>query len=178
MTRPVRRWMISLLSVLVFLELAYAIYWLRNDLWLKRFNIPGSDDGPLYRAEIERIRHGEGYYQAALAEMTHSAYPTRSVFNWRTPLPMWLIGHLPANEYGRILLIVLCLLLSALTFQAVFVQQLCEMPPRQAVILGIATVLLLWGPLSLAVRNLHYTMPIIWAGIGIALSCAAYGSGR
>ena len=46
----------------------------------------------LYRAEVDRIRNGEGYYQAAAAELTARGYPTRSVFNWRTPLPMWLLG--------------------------------------------------------------------------------------
>ena len=61
--------------------------------------LPGSKGGAdvaLYRAEVDRISRGEGYYQAAAAELTPRGYPTRSVFNWRTPLPMWLLGKLPA----------------------------------------------------------------------------------
>ena len=37
----------------------------------------------------DRIRAGEGYYQVAAEELVERGYPTRSVFNWRTPLPMW-----------------------------------------------------------------------------------------
>ena len=50
----------------------------------------GEGDTALYRAEVDRIRAGEGYYEAASAELVQRGYPTASVFNWRTPLPMWL----------------------------------------------------------------------------------------
>ena len=49
----------------------------------------------LYMSEVKRIHAGEGYYQAAAKELVAQGYPTASVFNWRTPLPTWLIAKLP-----------------------------------------------------------------------------------
>src|SRR5437868_14218162 len=64
----------------------------------------GASDVQLYQAEVARIQRGEGYYDAAAAELAGRGYPTRSVFNWRTPLPVWLLGNLPDPEFGRVLL--------------------------------------------------------------------------
>ena len=64
----------------------------------------GPGDVALYRAEVERVRNGEGYYQAAAAELTARHYTTQSVFNWRTPLPMWLLGKMPSPACGKALL--------------------------------------------------------------------------
>ena len=64
-----------------------------------------SGDVFLYMSEIKRIHAGENYYQAAAEELVAQGYPTASVFNWRTPLPMWLIGKLPDPLAGRLILI-------------------------------------------------------------------------
>ena len=64
----------------------------------------GAGDVDLYRAEIQRIAAGESYYQAASKELHQRGYPTRSVFNWRTPLPMWLLGKLPSEMLGRLII--------------------------------------------------------------------------
>ena len=64
-----------------------------------------SGDIALYLAEIQRIHAGENYYQVAAEELVSRGYPTASVFNWRTPLPMWLIGKLPEVLWGRLVLI-------------------------------------------------------------------------
>ena len=45
-------------------------------------------DVALYRAEVERVHAGENYYQVAGQELVARGYPTASVFNWRTPLPV------------------------------------------------------------------------------------------
>ena len=66
--------------------------------------LPVPSDVALYRAEVERVHAGEGYYPAAAAELTVRGYPTRSAFNWRTPLPMWLLGKLPWFGLGKALL--------------------------------------------------------------------------
>ncbi len=85
-------------------------------------NLSTQADGPgdvaLYRAEVDRIHHGEGYYQAAATELTVRGYPTRSVFNWRTPLPMWLLGKLPTVALGRALLGAISLTLMLMAFEA------------------------------------------------------------
>ena len=75
-------------------------------------------DVALYRAEVDRIYAGEGYYQAAAAELSSRGYPTQNVFNWRTPLPMWLIGRLPAVVLGKALLGILALGLMLMAFEA------------------------------------------------------------
>ena len=62
------------------------------------------NDVELYRAEVARIHAGEGYYHALAAELPVRGYPTRSVFNWRTPLPLWLLSQLPSAEMGKYLL--------------------------------------------------------------------------
>ena len=67
----------------------------------------GPGDIALYRAEVERVRLGASYYDAAAAELHARAYPTRSVFNWRTPLPVRLIGLLPEISLAKALLGVL-----------------------------------------------------------------------
>ena len=49
-------------------------------------------------------------------ELRARGYPTRSLFNWRTPLPMWLLGVLPDAALGKALLGVLGLALLLLAF--------------------------------------------------------------
>src|SRR5690242_11368864 len=64
----------------------------------------GQGDVALYRAEVDAMRSGLGYYDAAERELRARAYPTRSVFNWRVPLPVGLIGKLPAPQIAQGLL--------------------------------------------------------------------------
>src|SRR5690349_15085447 len=64
----------------------------------------GTGDVDLYLAEVQRIAGGENYYSAADHELHERGYPTRSIFNWRTPLPMWLIGIGPNTIVGRVLI--------------------------------------------------------------------------
>src|SRR3989304_1677149 len=82
---------ILILSTLFFVGVAVSPLWQGKAERQRR----GAGDVALYRAEADRIHNGEGYYQAAAAELKARGYPTRSVFNWRTPLPLWLIGKLP-----------------------------------------------------------------------------------
>ncbi|HMP00981.1 MAG TPA: hypothetical protein PKD86_16155 [Gemmatales bacterium] len=63
----------------------------------------GGLDFELYRAIIERMRTGAGYYEAAAAELRRPrepaglSYPTASVFNWRLPTLAWLLSTLPRD---------------------------------------------------------------------------------
>lgn len=72
-----------------------------------------ASDVDLYRAEVARMASGESYYAAAAAELRLRGYPTRSVFNWRTPLPLWMFAQWPDPRWGKALLIGLGLLLTA-----------------------------------------------------------------
>jgi hypothetical protein len=126
-------------------------------------------DVALYRAEIERIHAGEGYYQAAAQELIARDYPTRSVFNWRTPLPMWLIGKLPAVVLGHVLLCGLVLAALLLAFEAAAREQpnICRLAAPLVVLLVGAFLPCLLGDL--------FVMPVLWAGTFITLSICAYG---
>jgi hypothetical protein len=130
----------------------------------------GPGDVHLYVAEIQRIANGETYYQAASEELHARGYPTLSIFNWRTPLPMWLIGKLPNETMGRLLIGALAVLLLALSM-AVIVR---EGSTVRALICG----LLMSGALLPGWLEQIYVMPEVWAGILITLSICAYGLHR
>lgn len=126
-------------------------------------------DVALYLAEIARMRHGEGYYQAAAAELRQRGYPTRSVFNWRTPLPMWLVAQLPGQAGAW--------LLRGLALVAVWCAvRLAARDGRtaSAVLAGV----LMFGAVMPCFLGTLYVMPVLWAGTLIALSACAYAAGR
>jgi len=148
-------------------------------------------DVALYRAEVTRIHDGEGYYPAAAAELTARGYPTRSVFNWRTPLPTWLLGKMPAAPLGKALLGGLALTLMLVAFEALTREEIAETKPRPVVAVGgattgrgfmsarpVACVLLLTGPLLPTILGDLFVVPVLWAGVLIALSACAYGVNR
>ena len=162
-------------------------------------------DVQLYRAEVERIHDGAGYYAAAGAELRQRGYPTASVFNWRTPLPMWLIGSLPDVALGKAILGILSLaVLLLLSFEAMArdrqpvpvrgfpaaaiasaEKQSCRDHQRDAepsngtgLAPAILAAVLLTGPLMFCVLGELYVMPVLWAGVLIALSVGCYGVGR
>ena len=127
-------------------------------------------DPALYRAEAERVRAGEPYYDVLAEELPARGYPTRSVFNWRTPLPVWLIGKLPSAGWGKTLLGLLGLALLIASFEAI--------ARDGSVCRAIAAACLLTGPLLLAMQDDHFCMPVLWSGTLIGLSVAAYGLRR
>ena len=131
----------------------------------------GPGDVALYNAEIDRIRAGEGYYAAAAAELRPRGYPTRSVFNWRTPLPMWLIGRLPSNAWGQSSLGGLCLAVLLMSYE--------WLARETTVKRAVGCLLLLLGALLPCVlRGGLFAMPELWSGTLIALSIAAYALER
>jgi hypothetical protein len=129
-------------------------------------------DVALYWAEVNRIRDGEGYYQAAATELTARGYATRSDFNWRTPLPMWALGKPPTPLLGKVLLNVMALALMILAFKALTLEE------GNASRRPSACVLLLSGPLLQAIVDNVFVVPVLWSGVLIALSVCAYGVNR
>ncbi len=129
-------------------------------------------DVALYRGEIDRIHAGEGYYQVAATELVARGYPTRSVFTWRTPLPRWLIGKLPDPLLGKVLLNLLALTLLLAAFEATSREQsnIWRGPLPLAV--------LMMGPLLPCLLGDLFVMPVLWAGVLVALSVSAYGVNR
>jgi hypothetical protein len=62
------------------------------------FDKPGPDHGDitLHAATVARIAAGHDYYDAVGTELRERGYPTRSVFNWRTPLLFSAVAQAPA----------------------------------------------------------------------------------
>lgn len=133
---------------------------------------PTGSDVDLYRAIVDRVHSGQGYYSAQRAELVARGYPTRSMFNWRMPVPLIVLGHLPHPVWGKVLLGGLGLALVLTTFTALM--DVDRVGPWQA----LAAICLLGGPLWLAMLGDIYLMPMVWAGVLIGLSLAAYGVRR
>jgi hypothetical protein len=130
----------------------------------------GPNDIQLYRAEIERIRGGDGYYDAAAKELRDRGYPTRSILNWRTPLPIWLLGILPDPVMGRTILSLLAL--AGLVAASHFVAR--EQGLRRGLLCGLWLV----GALLPCFLGDLFVMHELWAGTLILLSVLAYGRNR
>ncbi len=130
----------------------------------------GPGDIALYRAEIDRIHAGESYYAAAADELRARGYPTKSIFNWRTPLPMWLVGILPEAVLGKAMLGGAAIALLLLGFELVA----NEAGPRQGM---LAALLLLGALMPIALGDL-FVMTELWSGVFLALSAVAYGLDR
>jgi hypothetical protein len=134
------------------------------------FNDRQSDtpsDVDLYWAEVRRMKAGESYYQAAARELPARNFPTSSVFNWRTPLPMWLLARMPDPLMGRYLLGAgSCLLLVLGTILLGRDGGLF-----QAAVGGI----FLGGAILPCLVDELYVTPILWAAVLLGLSVCGYG---
>ena len=130
----------------------------------------GPSDFALYRAEIDRMHAGESYYDVAGDELRTRGYPTRSIFNWRTPLPMWLVAKLPDSDIGKSLLVLLAVGMWLLAF-GLLESQL----GRRASVAGVLTIS---GTVLPCLLGDLFVLPEMWAGILIGLSAVCYGSER
>ena len=130
----------------------------------------GGNDIGLYRAVAVRVHAGESYYAVTAEELPGRGYPSRSVFNWRTPLPVALIGWMPDLIFGKVLLCGLAALAMLFAF---------EFSAREGGTLQAATcaLLMIGGLLPCFLGDL-YVMPVLWAGALIVLSVCAFGVGR
>jgi hypothetical protein len=130
----------------------------------------GPGDVQLYRAEVGRIHGGQSYYDVAAAELRQRGYPTRSIFNWRTPLPVWLIGVLPEFSLANAMLGAFAFALLCFSFHLLA----DEAGLKQAML----AVLLLSGALMPCVLGELVVMSELWSGVLIALSAACFGVRR
>ncbi|MGO9115543.1 MAG: hypothetical protein ACLP9L_40560 [Thermoguttaceae bacterium] len=128
-----------------------------------------SGDVFLYMTEIKRIHAGENYYHAAAEELVAQGYPTASVFNWRTPLPMLLIGKLPDPIMGRLILIAAGIAMLLMAFEAAAREQ------PNVYRLAMPLTVLLIAPLLPCFQGNVFVLTEVWAGIMMALSLCAYG---
>ena len=130
----------------------------------------GPGDVELYHAEVNRIRAGESYYDAAASELRARGYPTRSIFNWRMPLPVRLVALVPDARLAMALLAALSLVLVWASF-ALLVN---EAGLRTALL----PVVLLSGAILPCLLDNLVVMSELWSGVLIALSAALFGIRR
>lgn len=130
-----------------------------------------SFDLALYEAEVRRMQKGEPYYDAAAAELPARGYPTKSVFNWRQPLPMALIAVLPRPDDARLILGMLGAGILFLGYHVV--RQDAELSPAATAWVVLTVFSLLPGILP----TLYYSSEL-WAGNLILLSLLLGASGR
>jgi len=132
----------------------------------------GGGDVALYRAIVDRVHSGEPYYEATAREMIARGYPTRSIFNWRPPLPHWMLGNMPAVVLGEALLGLLALGVMVTAFEALAREQ------GHGLGRPLGCALLLVGPMMPCVLGDGFVSPELWAGVFIAGSICAYGLDR
>jgi len=114
------------------------------------------------------VHGGEGYYDALGSELRSRDYPTRSVFNWRTPLHLELIARLSFG-WASILLMVggFCAI------------GLAVVPTARSghAGLALAQALLMFVPLSVTAMSNTFLFGEVWAGVLIAISVGWYALG-
>lgn len=195
-----RRTFIAAWSILTVAALVVSLSPLKSGFADRPSRGPG--DVALYRAEVDRIGRGEGYYEAAATELRARGYPTRSRLNWRTPLPMAFLGWLPDPRLGQALLAGLGLLALVWAFDAVAADASAGVAPPSGMVTagctgdgcraGSAPVSVDWRSLAPALGafalmtgawmptilgNL-YVMPELWSGLLVTLAVLASAGRR
>ncbi len=130
----------------------------------------GPGDLDLYAAEVERMHAGASYYDAAAAELVARGYPTRSVFNWRTPLPVWLIAKLPDQSVACVLLVALGIVLVLLSFTL--------LGDEGGAAQGLLGVFFLSGALLPCFVGPPVLLSELWSGVLLAISAVCFGLQR
>jgi hypothetical protein len=120
------------------------------------------DDLALYDRAIERIRHGENYYDFIVAEHRRADYPVRPALAVRLPTLAYIDAYL--GDAGQIVAsIVLMMAVLAAWWRRFGVEPGGRGPRR------IATALLFLG-VSLGLNRYYFVMHELWAGMLLALS--------
>lgn len=124
-------------------------------------------DIALFRAIVDRVHDGQRFYEASGQEMRARRYPTASPFNWRMPLPLWLVGELPEFALAKAILALVALTVLVWGF---------DWLAREASLGGaLGGGLILTGALMPTVLGDLAVMPELWSGLFIALSLCCYG---
>ena len=129
----------------------------------------GGEDLHCYRSIVDRIRSGEGYYQAAYSELVSRGYPTGSIFNWRPPLLGWTFGHLPDLRITQ----------ASAIFLSLFTLWLWVSVSSKELSFGrvaIGSLLLLGSPIYSFSPDIYLSHEF-WAGALITLSIFSYAKG-
>jgi hypothetical protein len=130
----------------------------------------GPGDLGLYAAEVARMQDGVSYHDAAAEELVARGYPTRSVFNWRTPLPVWLVAQLPDQLVACVLLVALGMALVLLSFTL--------LSDEGGASQGLLGVVFLSGALLPCFLGPPVLLSELWSGVLLAISAVCFGLQR
>jgi hypothetical protein len=162
-----------LLLVLTGCMMAYGIYIHgRTGTLIQKVPFDQSDYA-LYSRIVDRVRAGEGYYDAAGAELRSSGYPTRPFLTWRTPTVAEMMATLPRLEGIPFLLFFLGM--GVVAAGCLFLWS--------GVVKGQADPWLRWICLAALGLQLWITTGVapleheVWGGLLIALSLGLYARG-
>ncbi len=129
----------------------------------------GINDLETFRIVVSRVRGGESFYDATQDVFRARNYPTRSVFNWRTPFYAWFLGRVTGDQLGRWLLIVGVVLVILLWCR--------ELLSDCGLVWGSVGGLLLVGSMGWAFGDKMFLFTELWAAMLIGLSLAAMRRG-
>jgi hypothetical protein len=130
---------------------------------------PEYTDLGMYHRVVERLRSGESYYAALGAELRQGHYASRSVFNWRTPAHLTIIGLL-SEPVSHVVLA--ALVFTAIIMACISTRHAGGPEGIQLLFTALAECFLL-DPSS----DIHLVAEV-WAGILILISVAAYSFRR
>jgi hypothetical protein len=128
-----------------------------------------TSDMAVYQKTVQRVHNGENYYNALGGVLRSARRPTRSVFNWRTPLHLTMVALLPDLAWSRVILAVLGLFALLPAF-AIMTQE-------GFAALAAVEALLMLGPLLVCFTPEGVFFAEVWAGASIAASVGAYAMG-
>jgi hypothetical protein len=144
------------MSIVLLALLAFGIW--RDVGPIRPMGRPNSDV-ELNTRTIERIRAGEPYYDVVGDELRRRDYPTKPVFNWRTPLHYRLVAALSIDRTG-----------SLLTVLAVFAVILAAMARG---LFGAAMVIGAMLP-AIFMRPAGIVLPEVMCGVLLTISLGLY----
>lgn len=163
-----KRFLAALVAVAWVALLAIVVADARN--WVTYPAKSPQSDLDLYWAEANRVAAGETYYEAAKQELIARGFPTASTFNWRTPLPMWLLGKLPRPVYGKVLLA--CAGSALAGWGGILLLQ------KSGRIVALTGTIALCGSVLPCFVGELYVSPILWASVFVGLSLCAESTGH
>lgn len=132
--------------------------------------VAGEGDLRLYEAVVERVRGGQGYYDAAGSELRRRGYPVRPFVNWRQPTYAWLLAVFPGLVWGSALMSLLAI--AAVALAATWVTRVA------GPVHGCVTVVLVTLALTVAAVPEYALLQESWAALFILLSVCCHAHGR
>ncbi|MCL5746202.1 MAG: hypothetical protein M1541_20105 [Acidobacteria bacterium] len=165
-----RRQAIATLACLI-LFTAWCLTAVPNTKVAYRASSENDSDYAIYQSVVKRMHDkGDGYYDALGGELRSRGRPTRSVFNWRTPLHLSLVAFLPSVVWARVLLSGGVLLALALGF-VITLREGSELA-------GVIQALLMFGVFVPCFAAMGVLFSELWAAVLILISIGAYAFGK